>query len=508
VDDDERLQRLRTLTLEQRAILPLLCQQLSRRAIAERRHMTVAGVDYHCTQIAQKLGLQDGAARRNPVEFRLALLEFLPFLLQLDAEPISPASDAEDAAAGQPDATPAADPAVLALVDQLTTLARRGPGELVSWSPPDDRLGAGVPTGLQALRRWWQPLAFLLLLALVAGIAGGVVAAHVIGAGGTVASAGVGRSTVTSPTPALAVATPTNTAASQSPVTLAGAAPSTSESATSSAALPSRSSTAPPSQQPTPAPATATVNPSATPTDLAGTVDSTIPGTPLQLGSTVTSVVDDHTKPRDVYTLPVQAGQRLQVTVTATTWAYSVTLGAQGALPGAAGGGAGELLCTTTATCTKTVPIAAAGSYVLVVQAFGPGVRYTLHAAALPLAVAPDVVNLAGQAASDLPGTPLSVGTTVTSVIDVATKRRDVYALRLTAGQTVQVDTDANRWDYSVLLLPPGATSIAGAAGGTLLCASDQSCHQTAPIAAAGVYTLVVEATGSGVQYTLRATVR
>jgi len=141
------------------------------------------------------------------------------------------------------------------------------------------------------------------------------------------------------------------------------------------------------------------------------------------------------------------------------------------------------------------------------VQAFGPGVRYTLHAAVLPLAVAPDVVDLVGTVASDLPGTPLRLDTTVTSVLDVATKRRDVYAVQLSAGQTLQVTTDADRWAYSVRLLPPGATSVT-AAGSTLLCTTDQSCHQTTAIAVGGTYTPAVEATGPGLQYTLRATAR
>jgi len=260
-----------------------------------------------------------------------------------------------------------------------------------------------------------------------------------------------------------------------------------------------------PTTPPTPAlAATTTVNPAASPVDLAGKVESTLPGTSLQPGSVITTVIDDHTKPRDVYALSVQAGQRLQVTVTATSWSYSVALGALGALPTSPS----EILCTSMSTCTKTIPIAATGTYLLVVQAFGPGVRYTLHTAALPLMVGQDTVNLAGKVANDVLGTSLAPGTTVTSVIDVAAKRRDVYAVTLAAGQTLQVDTDANRWDYSVLLLPPGTTSVqpVSAVQGTLLCSTASSCHKTAPIATSGTYLLVVEASGPGVQYTLRVT--
>ncbi len=159
-------------------------------------------------------------------------------------------------------------------------------------------------------------------------------------------------------------------------------------------------------------------------------------------------------------------------------------------------------------TCAKTIPIAATGTYLLVVQAIGPGVRYALHTAALPLVVGQDTVNVAGTVANDVPGTSLAPGTTITSVIDVAAKRRDVYGVSLVAGQTLQVDTDANRWDYRVLLFPPGTTSVAQQVNifqGTLLC-STASCHKTAPIATGGAYLLVVEASGPGVQYTLHVT--
>jgi len=260
-----------------------------------------------------------------------------------------------------------------------------------------------------------------------------------------------------------------------------------------------------PTTPPTPAlAATTTVNPAASPVDLAGKVESTLPGTSLQLGSVITTVIDDHSKPRDVYALSVQAGHGLRVTVTATSWSYSVALGALGALPTSPS----EVLCTSMQTCTKTIPIAATGTYLLVVQAFGPGVRYTLHTAALPLVVGQDTANLAGTVANDVPGTSLAPGTTITSVIDVAAKRRDVYAVSLAAGQTLQVDTDANRWDYRVLLLPPGTTSVqqVSAVQGTLLCSTASACHKTAPIATSGAYLLVVEASGPGVQYTLRVT--
>lgn len=234
---------------------------------------------------------------------------------------------------------------------------------------------------------------------------------------------------------------------------------------------------------------------------------SDLPGTRLTVGDAVSSVVDQATKPRDVYALSLPAGQRLRVTVTATSADYDVTLGDPDAVPGAISAADGRRLYPIGPTCTATVPIAATGSYLLVIDAQGPGVRYTLHTAALPGEVGQGVTNLTAQVASDLPGTALTVGNAVTSVLDQGTKPRDVYALTLRAGQTLAVDLTADSADYDVLLLPPGAASVVRAAGrfqGTRLCAVGPACHATASIAAAGGYTLVVEASGPGLQYTLR----
>ena len=133
--------------------------------------------------------------------------------------------------------------------------------------------------------------------------------------------------------------------------------------------------------------------------------------------------------------------------------------------------------------------------------------RYTLRTAALPLEVAQGVTDLTVKAASDLPGTRLAVGQAVTSVVDLGTRPRDVYALDLRAGQTLRVDVTVEASDYDVLLLPPGALTAARQQErfqGTVLCHSGPTCDRAAPIAAAGVSALVVEAKGTGLQYTLR----
>jgi DNA-binding CsgD family transcriptional regulator len=508
VDDEERLQRLRTLTPEQRAILPLLCRQQSRRAIAEQRSMSVAGVDYHCTQLARKLGLQEGIGRRNPVEFRLALLEFLPYLLQLDAEPLSPAAAAEDAAAKEPGATPGADPAVLALVDQLPTLARHRPGEIIPCSPPvgtDDAGGAG-PTARQALRRWWQPLAVLLLLALVAGVAGGVAAAHVVGGVAPATAASAATSAGAAPTPALAVATATPSTTASSPTMAALPTSTATTSPVAASASLTASTSHPLAGLPGPQPVTATPQPVPAPVDLAGKVASDFPGTPLTSGSAVSSIIDAQTKPRDVYALQLTVGQRLQVDVVASAPAYRVTLEEPGMLPG---NPEGIHLCSYGNSCTATVPIAATATYRLVLDAADPGIRYTLRPQALPPTVAPGQRNLAGAVASDLPGTPLGLGATVVSIIDVHTKPVDVYAVALTAGQTLMVNVTASDPAYRVLLAPPESAPFAGhldALHGVPLCTYGQSCQQRFAVATSGTYGLILAAEVAAIQYTLQAT--
>ena len=109
--------------------------------------------------------------------------------------------------------------------------------------------------------------------------------------------------------------------------------------------------------------------------------------------------------------------------------------------------------------------------------------------------------------ASDLPGTPLALGRAVTSLISSDGKPRDVYALALGAGGMLDVDVSANRADYSVLLLPPGATTVVRTLGtfqGSTLCTFQQQCRQIAPTGAPGAYALVLEAQGPAVRYTLR----
>jgi len=461
VDDRALLDAYRQLTDRQQRVLAQLCRGRPRVEIASALGVKPRLVDADIAVIYRAFDLDDSGL--TPAQRRFELRSYLQRVRKGEQQKTAAATTAPT---------------------EPSTHAEE-PKEVLPLTPPTAlvHVPAPSPAPLESAPpwRWWW---------FAAAVVGLFVA--------------VGMWRVTHPPQPIAVASATITPSIQPtmPALVLAA------TAMSSTAAPSPTMTpVPPSPTTPPTPArsaTTTVNPAASPVDLAGKVESTLPGTSLQPGSVITTVIDDHTKPRDVYALSVQAGQRLQVTVTATSWSYSVALGALGAIPTSPS----EVLCTSMSTCTKTIPIAATGTYLLVVQAFGPGVRYTLHTAALPLAVGQDTVNLAGKVANDVPGTSLAPGTTVTSVIDVAAKRRDVYAVSLAAGQTLQVDTDANRWDYSVLLLPPGTTSVqqVSAVQGTLLCSTASSCHKTAPIATSGTYLLMVEASGPGVQYILWVT--
>ncbi len=245
-----------------------------------------------------------------------------------------------------------------------------------------------------------------------------------------------------------------------------------------------------------------TISPAATPLDLAGKVASGLPGTPLQAGQPVTSVLDAATKPDDLYALNLRAGTQLTVSLQANSSAFSATFGPDGTLPEIERGNLG--LCNADPNCAATIPIPVDGRYLLLVNAYGSGLRYTLRTFVAPLAVPSGASDLTGRVASTPPGTPLVLGTTVASVVDERAKPRDVYALSLRAGQTLQVAVDAASYDDMVDLVPPGGALDSFAA--QTVCSSTSACRRAVPIAASGTYALVVEAVGPAVRYTLRAT--
>lgn len=66
------------------------------------------------------------------------------------------------------------------------------------------------------------------------------------------------------------------------------------------------------------------------------------------------------------------------------------------------------------------------------------------------------------QVASDIPGTPLALGSTASSILDEDTKHRGVYAIELAAGQEVAFTLDGFSGGIHVRLANPGAESFGG----------------------------------------------
>jgi hypothetical protein len=64
---------------------------------------------------------------------------------------------------------------------------------------------------------------------------------------------------------------------------------------------------------------------------------------------------------------------------------------------------------------------------------------------AVPPSPTPGPINMVGQVASDIPGTPLQLGQAVSSVIDEDTRPIDVYSVQLQAGQSVRFRIQCNQ---------------------------------------------------------------
>lgn len=120
---------------------------------------------------------------------------------------------------------------------------------------------------------------------------------------------------------------------------------------------------------------------------------------------------------------------------------------------------------------------------------------------------APQLIDL-GPIASEIPGTPLAIGSSVKSVVDQNTKPRDVYAITLTAGQEIRfVLTDLSSpitaWvDTSVL--NPGARDLSDSRSFTLALTRSTRARDEWRFtpAVAGTYYLVVRAQTSAQAYT------
>ncbi len=113
-----------------------------------------------------------------------------------------------------------------------------------------------------------------------------------------------------------------------------------------------------------------------------------------------------------------------------------------------------------------------------------------------------DTVNLTGKLATEIPGTPIELGTTFTSVIDKDTRKHEVVAVSLKAGETLRVHFTSTHSPTSVRLFKPDAVSV-NDRGSKTLCDNTINCTKTFIAAVDGIYYLKISTVSSGVQYTL-----
>jgi hypothetical protein len=118
--------------------------------------------------------------------------------------------------------------------------------------------------------------------------------------------------------------------------------------------------------------------------------------------------------------------------------------------------------------------------------------------------------SLTGKAPSDIPGVLLAPGAIVSSVGDEHTKPRDVYAVTLAAGQTLQVQVDVSgSASYSVAIANPDSRTFqsGGWTGQTPCSYAFAPCSATFTPAVAGTYFLAIVAQSPTVSYALHVTV-
>jgi hypothetical protein len=230
---------------------------------------------------------------------------------------------------------------------------------------------------------------------------------------------------------------------------------------------------------------------SSSPTPLAS-IPIDVPGAPITLGTSITSTIDKDTKPRDVFAVNLSAGQTLRVDVTSTQ-DITVYLHKVGAV--SVDNSYYLTLCDYTKSCTNTFLIPVSGTYYINVRARASGLQYTLKVDAENTLQPPQIAN-------NIPGTPLQIGNSITSVLDSEIKPREVFAVDLQAGQTVRVTTSSTQ-DITVYLHKVGAVSIDNSYYVTL-CDYTKACTNAFLIPVSGTYYINVRARASGLQYTLK----
>ena len=216
-----------------------------------------------------------------------------------------------------------------------------------------------------------------------------------------------------------------------------------------------------------------------------------IPGTPFMLGSSLTSILDKDTRPRDVFSFSLSAGQTLSITLKSSHVTFAQiykpgTLTVVNTNP--------EYLCYQDLDCTNTFPVATTGTYYIMISARDSGVKYTLSANIQETLQQPELAN-------DIPGIPFALGNTITSILDRDTRPQDVFSLSLNTGQTLIITLKSSKIT-DAQLYKPGTVTVTNASN-DYLCYQRRDCTTTFDIAATGTYYLRISVYDSGVKYTL-----
>ncbi len=236
---------------------------------------------------------------------------------------------------------------------------------------------------------------------------------------------------------------------------------------------------------------------SATGNNVAGNVASEIPGTKLSVGSPITSVVDYNTKKRDVYAIDLVAGQEMRFTGEAVSGSLTFVLYNPDARIIETKQASSVFSESGSGKWTRDFTPAVSGTYYLAIQPGSSEQRYTL-------AVSVTGNSVTGNVVSEIPGTKLNVGGSITSVVDYNTKKRDVYAIDLVAGQEVRFTVVPMGGSMSFLLGSPASRSFEANQVTKLFSdgSSSKWVYDYTPTAT-GIFYLSISASGSGQTYSL-----
>lgn len=224
-----------------------------------------------------------------------------------------------------------------------------------------------------------------------------------------------------------------------------------------------------------------------------------LPGQALTLGVPVESVVDEDTRPIEVYSIDLEAGDVVLMTVDAPNGLsalrlYNPTLATLDSV------GSDDLVAgwSISSSFSREFVPAVSGRYDVRISADGPGQPYELElrtTGSVPTSGAPD----------EVPGQALALGTPVNSVVDEDTRPVEVYAVELEAGTTVLLSVDAPQGLSSMRLYNPSTTSLESASSSDIAeswSVSSSLAREFVP-AISGTYLVRILADGPGQTYEL-----